>query len=236
MIHKSLYLSYFVSLPPQVLVVNGIDRAGAAAGRTLLLNIVDLLTGPGALVQQLLQTVSVHLMFDVNPWASDADCTSNNSNTTLMSGTLEKALLHFIAQEKFAMIVAPSLQSIGINGMSSSGLKKKYEEQLATEYLENLKGELEKCNRNHREHSLLKRVAEDFNSSVTLDVGVSCCSDVARVVESNGSTLLKLLLAARQGIAGVITNQLGEPLTGAVVRLTSTASRNLPQHLSSVDT
>lgn len=214
---------------PKILIVNGIDRAGAAAGRTLLLSLVDLLTGPGAQVQQVLQTVSVHLMFDVNPRSPDADCTaSDTSNTTLPSQTVEEALLHFIAQEKFTMIVAPNLQSIGVHGMSSSGLKKKYEEQIAAEYLGNIKGSLEKCSRGHGEYSVLKRVAEDFNSSVTFDLGVSCCSDVAQLLDSNGAALLKLMMSARQGIAGVVTSQAGEPLIGAVVRLTSSATSRLP--------
>jgi len=220
----------------QVLMVNGIDRAGAAVGRALLLDMVDLLTGPGAQAQQLLQAVSVHLMFDVNPLASDVDCTSNQSNTTMMSGAIEETLLRFIAQEKFAMIVAPSLRSIGVNGMSNSDLKKKYEQQLAAEYLKNFKGEPGKCDRDHGEYSLLKRVAEDFSGSVTLDVGVSCCSaDVAQVVESNGAAMVKLLMAARQGIAGVVTSQSGEPLARAVVRLTSSASSSLPQTVAPAD-
>ena len=221
------HLNFVCSL--QILIVNGIDRAGAAAGRTLLLSLVDLLTGPGAQVQQVLQTVSVHLMFDVNPRSPDADCTaSDTSNTTLPSQTVEEALLHFIAQEKFTMIVAPNLQSIGVHGMSSSGLKKKYEEQIAAEYLGNIKGSLEKCSRGHGEYSVLKRVAEDFNSSVTFDLGVSCCSDVAQLLDSNGAALLKLMMSARQGIAGVVTSQAGEPLIGAVVRLTSSATSRLP--------
>ena len=206
---------------PKVLMVNGVDRAAAASGRNLLLNLVDMLISMEPDVLSVIKSVSVHLIFDADPSAADADCMAA-SNVARTSA--EEAVTEFIAREKFTMVIAPGFQSIGLSGSPSLGLKQLYEKQLADVYLQQLH-RLSDCNPSDRQLStLINHINEVYNGTAALRLGMSCCAGaekVAAVLSSHRIPLLQLLLSARQGIAGVVTTQYNQPLT-AVTKVTAT--------------
>lgn len=212
-------------LQPKVLLINGVDRASAAAGRNLLLKFVDLLIRPDADVQNLVKTISIHIIFDANPASSDAECWSA-SNATRMDPAAEQVLLRFVAEEKFSLILSPSFQSVGVTGLSRFGVKQRHEHQLAATYHRKL-DQVTNCSSSTRyESPVLQNVARSFNSCLVLDLGMSCCShDTTAVLQSHRGAILGLLMASHQGVGGVVTTQFGEPLSSAV-RLTSSTGGN----------
>ena len=207
-------------LQPKVLLINGIDRSSAAAGRSLLLKLVDLLTRPDADVQNLLKTISIHIIFDASPASSDAEC-SPASNATRMDSAGGELRLRFVTEEKFSLILSPNFQSVGISALSRFDVKQRHEKQLAAAYLRKL-DRIANCSGSAPDQPpVLQNLVRNFNSCVVLDLGVSCCSyDIAAILESHRSALLNLLLASHQGIGGVVTTHFDEPLS-STVRVTS---------------
>lgn len=71
------------------------------------------------------------------------------------------------------------------------------------------------------------RLAGFFNGSVVLRLGVACCRDSEKIgglLTAHRPALLRLALSARQGIAGVVTDSFGQPLTSTVLKVTPSAS------------
>ena len=206
---------------PKVLVFNGIDRAAAASGRSFLLNLVNILTSSEPDALSVIKSVSVHLIFDADPSAADADCTAESN---VARTPAEEDLVQFVEQEKFTMLLAPEFQSIGLTVSSRSGLKQFHEKQLADIYLQQLH-KLSDCNRSDQKLStVINRISEAFNGTVAMRLGISCCTgadQVEAISSSHRVALLQLFLSARQGIAGVVTSQFSQPLT-AIVKVTAT--------------
>lgn len=201
---------------PKVLLVNGVGRAAAASGRNLLLNLVDMLISMEPDALSVIKSVSVHLIFDADPSAADADCTASSS---VARTPAEEAVIEFIAREKFTMVLAPEFQSVGLDGSPSSGIKHLLEKQLADVYLQQLHRRND-CGSSDRQIStLVNHINEVYNGTAALRLGMSCCAgadQITAILLSHRAPLLQLLLSIRQGIAGVVTTQYNQPLTAAI--------------------
>lgn len=68
-----------------------------------------------------------------------------------------------------------------------------------------------------------------LNGTVAVTLGLSCCFDSGRIeaiLSSHQTALMNLLLSARQGVAGVVTDPSGQPLS-ATLKLTPSGSRRM---------
>lgn len=205
---------------PKVLVVNGVDRAAAASGRSLLLNLVDALISSEPDALSVIKSVSMHLIFDADPSAADADCAAppNGAKTDA-----EETIVQFVEREKFTMVVTPEFQWVGLDGSSLSGLKQFREKQIVETYHQQIQGASDCSAGDRRLSTVINRISEDSNGTVAFHLGLSCCAEADQtdvIISSNRATLFQLFLTARQGIAGVVTSQFGQPLT-AVIRVTA---------------
>ena len=206
--------SYSHLLQASVLVVNGLSRVRANVGTNFLLSFADYLTSDEDAVR-LLDNVSVHLMFDADPSRKDDDdCRSSLKGERVRN---EASLLNYLDQEKFAMVVALNLQSIGFSGFKGTGINQQLISSLATTYFQRFVGD-KTCAASFESSTLAM-----FNSSdsLVLNLGISCCSNntSVQISDSNKLSILSLIHSARQGIAGVVTTLFSEPLSQAVVRV-----------------
>ena len=210
---------------PKILLVAGTDRASSASGRRFMLALLEALTSNEPILLQLLESVSLHLIFDVDPAASDADCTAAPIPIGMAA---EEALVNYVAREKFAMVLTPEFQTIGLSGPSQFGLKSQLEKQLTDVYIQHL-NRITSCNPavNRPKLPLLSRLATTSNSTLLFRLGLSCCAgsnQVEAILDAHRSALWQLVLSSRQGIAGLVTNPEGQPLV-STVKVTSSTSR-----------
>uniref|UniRef100_A0A0N8E8A2 Carboxypeptidase D n=1 Tax=Daphnia magna TaxID=35525 RepID=A0A0N8E8A2_9CRUS len=204
---------------PKVLVVNGIDRAAVASGRTFLLSLVDALISSDSDALSVIKSVSMHLIFDADPSAADEDCAATSSTKT----DAEEAIIQFVQREKFTMILTPEFQWIGLVESSLSGLKQFREKQLVETYHHQMQGASDCSPGERRSSTVLNHISEISNGSITFRLGLSCCAksdQTNAILTSHRATLFQLFLTARQGIAGVVTSQFGQPLA-AIVKVTA---------------
>ena len=206
---------------PKVLIVNGIDRAEAASGRALLLELVDTLTSSEPDVLSILKSISIQIIFEANPSAADAECEVVSSES---NNPAEEDVMEFILREKFTSVLFPVFGSIGLGGASYSGVKQLYEKHLADTYFEQLH-RLNDCNPSiTRMSKLINRINQLSNGTVALQLGLSCCAEtisIKSLLSAHRSPLFQLLLSTRQGIAGVVTSQFSQPLN-AIVKIVAT--------------
>lgn len=77
--------------------------------------------------------------------------------------------------------------------------------------------------------SAIAHLSGSLNGTVALRLGLSCCADSERteaILSAHRTALLDLVLAARQGVAGFVTDPSGQPLA-AVVTVTPSGSRRM---------
>ena len=208
---------------PKVLIMAGTDRASSASGRRFMLALLETLTSSQPDVLQVLRSVSLHLIFDADPSASDVDCTAS---PVAMGAAAEEAIINYAIREKFAMILIPEFQTIGPTGLSQSGLRLQLEKQLGEIYIQHL-NRLTSCSPavNRPKLPFLSRLA--VNSTAMFRLGMSCCTganQIEPIFAAHRSALMQLLLSSRQGIAGLVTNPEGQPLV-STVKVTSSTSR-----------
>lgn len=121
------------------------------------------------------------------------------------------------------MILTPEFQWIGLVESSLSGLKQFREKQLVETYHHQMQGASDCSPGERRSSTVLNHISEISNGSITFRLGLSCCAksdQTNAILTSHRATLFQLFLTARQGIAGVVTSQFGQPLA-AIVKVTA---------------
>lgn len=207
---------------PKVLLLSGADRANAAFARSFLLSLTDLLTSGESDASLVLKSVSVHLIFDLNPAVKDAGCASSDSKVLE-----DDSFLQFLFKEKFTMVLNAGFQSEYVVGPSKAGMRNIREKKFIELYKQ-LRGEVTKCSSNDQSPTpISQNIASTINGTVALDIGFTCCARqdrVADVVKSHRIPLYQMFMSARQGIAGIVTSPSHQPLT-STIKVSATNSR-----------
>lgn len=207
---------------PKILILSGDDRSNAAFGRSLLLSFADLLTSGEADANLVLKSVSVHVIFDLNPSVKEEGCTSSSPVITE-----DDSFLRFLSKENFALVLNAGFHSEYLIGPSITGVRS-MREKTTIESFKGQRVETAKCaSTNPSSSSLIQSIASTINGTIALDIGLTCCANRERVPDvltKYRTFLYRLLLSPRQGIAGVVTNPSQQPLS-ATIRVTATNSR-----------